>query len=86
MSDKADLTVKLFKGDTELEIKTPTELMLVAALKAALFAHGKKGYLKSTICEFEMDRFAFRDAVTHQHGNVQILTDGNNGRDIVGLR
>jgi len=78
--------LKLFNGDKEIVITTPTKALLVAALKAALFAHGKAGHLKTTIREFEMDRFAFTDAATHQHGSVQILTDGNNGRDIVRLK
>ena len=76
---------KLLSGDREVEIKTDTERLLLAALKAIIFQHGHVGGLKSTMREFEMGRFAFKDAHDRWHGDVQIATDGNNGRDVVRL-
>lgn len=77
---------KLFIGTQETLIKTRTEVVLFAALKAALIAHGnKKTWLKVSKAEFEMDRFAFHSALTHHFGNVRVCEDGNNGRDIVRL-
>lgn len=83
---REELKCKLFIGTDEIEIKTKTECILLAALKAALIVHGnKKTWLKVSNAEFEMDRFAFRDALEHHIGNVRVMQDGNNGRDIVRL-
>lgn len=75
---------RLFNGKTEVPIKTETERLLLIAIKTLLCVHGQSGALKTTISELACHRFAFTDA-TRWRGDVQILTDGNNGRDVVRL-
>ena len=78
--------MKLFSGNREIPIKTDTEALLLAALKSVLIAHGDKPTVKGASREFYMERFAFQDALGHQRGDIQVATDGNNGRDFVRLK
>jgi hypothetical protein len=77
--------MKIFSGKNEIELKTETEVLLAAALKAVLFAKGDKPTINDAHVEIYLNRFSLTDALGHQVGTVQIATDGNNGRDFVRL-
>jgi hypothetical protein len=81
---------RILRGRRPVLLATETELLLAAALKSVLFqlAGGRAPEVRSggdTIVELYLDRFAFRDAIEHQVGTVQVGEDGNNGRDFVRL-
>jgi hypothetical protein len=76
--------VKIFNGKTEIELATPTEILLWAALKAIILSKGEKGMMKGVVREIRLPRFSFQDAARSQ-GQIQIHEDGNNGSDVVGI-
>lgn len=77
--------MKIFSGRKEVELKTETEILLAAALKAVLFGRGDPPSVNGAYGEIYLERFSLRDAVNHLAGTVQIAEDGNNGRDFVRL-
>lgn len=71
--------MKILSGSNAVELKTKTELLLAAALKAVLFEKGDKPTVNAAHREFYLERFSFVDSIQHRVGTIQIAEDGNNG-------
>lgn len=83
---KPEYKFKIFSGNKEIYLKTDIEVLLASALKAVVTLKGEPPELNDATKNFYLDRFSFRDAMTHWSGTLQVGEDGNNGRDFARIK